>query len=622
MRLLPILILLIAGSAHAADRSLRWSRIDVTAHLDADGVLRVEEKHAIGFNGDWNGAERTFGDTLEDVLRLEHISRIDAFGRAVPLRKNKSLRRVDDYAWHESKTLRWRSRLPSDPPFRNQVITYVIAYRQSYILVPANGAHLLDHNFGLPDLEWPIDEYSLHLTLDPVWQPLGRVPQHVTRSNLRRGVNLTINAHLRHTGAGRPAAVNHGVPLLFRLALAAVLAGGAAFFAFLFIRRERGVGRFRPLVDPASIDRAWLAEHVFRFPPEVVGAAWDERTDSAEVAAVIARMVHEGKMSSRVEERGFLRRANLVLTLLRDRDTFAGYEKALVNALFIDGNTTSTEKIRAHYKTKGFDPVAKIRKPVEKKLRLIGRQGGAPKVDFTADAILAAAGFLLLAAGAFFGPLQLVGGVAGFGAILILYFIGTIGAYDYRRRVANLGAWSLEFAPAVVLLVAVPIVAADFRLSPLVLTGLVLTALGAVRGIFAVALTRDAGERLETRRRFAAAREYFARELRRPTPALDDAWFPYLLAFGLGAHIDHWFRAFGGSAAASGFGSTSSSIGTASGGTRWSGGGGAFGGAGATGSWAVAAAGMAGGISAPSSSGGGGGGGGGGSSGGGGGGGW
>ncbi|HEY8132823.1 MAG TPA: hypothetical protein VII12_13145, partial [Thermoanaerobaculia bacterium] len=320
-RVVAALLLLLASPA-LADRTLRWSRLAVTAHLDADGRLHVRESHSILFNGAWNGGERIFRKSVENILNLEGISR-----GSVPLHYNKSLAHVDDYAWHDSNTLRWRSRLPSDPPFQNQEITYVIDYTDSYILIPADDAYVLDHNFGLPDLQWPIDAYSLDLTFDPAWQP--NAPRHITRAGVPHGENVTVTEHLQHTGAP-PAAVNAGVSAPIRYAIAALLLIGTAFLALRFWRRERAIGRFKPLPDPASIDRPWLDENVFSVLPEVVGAAWDNRTSAAEVAAVIARMVHEGKMTSRVDKGGLFRRDNLVLTLNRDKNAFTGYEGALV----------------------------------------------------------------------------------------------------------------------------------------------------------------------------------------------------------------------------------------------------------------------------------------------------
>ncbi len=627
-----ILIALVVGSGasdgSAGPRTLRWARLAVAAQLDADGRLHVQERHSIVFDGDWNGGERIFRPSVENVIHLDRLSRIDESGGMVRLHENKSLTQVDDYGWSGSQTLRWRSRLPSDPPFQHREITYLLEYTDSNILIPAGGVYLLDHNFGLPDLEWPIDVYAVDLSLDPVWQPLDSVPAHIARANAARGENVTVTARLRHAGTTLPAAVNFGAPAWLRAALLALLLGGSGFYGRQFWRREKAIGRFVPLSDPASIDRRWLDEHVFAFPPEVVGAAWDDRTAGAEVAAVIARLAQEGKLRSRVEKHD-----ELVLTLLRPRESFEGYEAALVKSLFIDGDTTSTSKIKAFYKKTGFDPVSKIRGPLE---RLIGKTAGvnsAPTVDRTWTAILAVAGVALLVLGGLTGALNILGGLVAGCLILALYLAGLFGAIDYRRRLSNLGALSVEFVPAILLILAVPAILlvrmTGFRFHALMLGGLVVASLAAVRSILNLAKSRDAGDRLELRRRLTAAREYFARELRRPTPALDDAWFPYVLAFGLGPDADRWFHSFGGDGAGASSSATTftSSPGPRSGsgpssGSGWTGfGGGASGGAGASGAWAVAATTLASGVASPSSSGSGGGGGGG-SSGGGGGGGW
>ena len=629
--LVTLFVFFAASYASADSRTLRWDRLTVTAHLDADGRLHVQERHSIVFNGDWNGGERTFRKSLENVLHLDRISRIDVSGRVIPLHEDKSLTRVDDYAWADSNTLRWRSRLPSDPPFQNREITYLLEYTDANILIPTDGSYLLDRNFGLPDLQWPIDVYSLDLSLDPVWQPPDSVPKHIARLNAPHGENVTVSAHLRHAGAALPAAVNLGAPAPLRYALLALLLAGSAFFGWQFWRRERALGRFEPLPDPASIDRRWLDEHVFKFLPEVVGAAWDDRTGAAEVAAVTARLVHEGKLSSRIEKRGLFKKDELFLTLVQRKDSLAGYEAALVKSLFVDGDTTSTEKIKAHYKRKGFDPVSKIREPLQRKVRQMAGQNGAPKVGWKLTLIFAVAGVILLVLGGFAGPLNIVGALVTTCIVVALYVAGLFGAIDYRRRLSNLGLFAVEFIPAVLLILAAPAIllirVVGFRFNTFTLSGLVLVSLAIIRSIFNLAKSRDAGDRLENRRRLTAARDYFARELRRPNPALDDAWFPYLLAFGLGANVDRWFRSFGGksgvaSSSRSTFASSSkSTLGScSSSGSGWTGGGGAFGGAGASGTWAVAAAGLAAGVASPSS--GGSGGGGGGSSGGGGGGGW
>ena len=618
MKALVAALLLAATAAYAGDKNLRWKRLDVTAYLDADGRMHVQERQSIVFNGDWNGGERTFRSSLENEIRLNEIARIES-GKSIPLHSDQKLRAVDTYTWANNNTLRWRSRLPSDPPFDNREITYVLDYVDSYILDPRGGSYVLDHNFGLPDLQWPIDEYSLVFSMDPVWQP--SAPQHIVRTNLPRGQNETITATLRYAGAGAPRAVNMGTPAALRSLMLAGLIAALALFAMLFIRDQRAIGRFAPLLDPASIDRRWLEENVLKFPPEAVGAGWDNRTGSAEVAAVIARMVQEGKLASRVENK------ELILTLKRDRQTFSDYEQALVNSLFIDGDTTSTDKIKKHYAKIGFDPVAKIRKSVERQARAFGKQGNAPKADWKPTMLVAATGIIFLIVAGFLLPINILGSAVTAGAVFFFYIFGVFGALDYRRRVTNLRFASLAFVLPMALLTIVVLLTlvVPFHFGVVMYAGAVLIAVAAIRSLFNIARSRDAGDRLENRRRLAAAREYFVRELQRPNPSLDDAWFPYVLAFGLGANVDRWFRSFGGRTTNSQWGTAShggASSGSSSSSTSsWTGGGGSFGGAGASGTWAVAAAGIASGVASPSS-GGSGGGGGGGSSGGGGGGGW
>jgi uncharacterized membrane protein YgcG len=606
--LVTLFVVFGAPEAAAQPKTLRWTRLAVAAHLDSNGRLHVEERQSIVFNGDWNGAERDFPVSLDHEFNLDRISRIDESGAVVPLRKSDSLSDVDEFALFGS-LLRWRSRLPSDPPFRNREITYVLAYKYGRILIPGDGSYLLDHNFGLPNLQWPIDQFALDLSLDPVWQAVDPVPSHVTRSHVQ-GQNVTVTARLRYTGATLPSAVNHGAPPWIRYALLALLLAGTAGLGRQFWRRERALGRFAPLTDPASIDRPWLEEHVFSFPAEVVGAAWDDRTGTAEVAALIARLVHEKKLGSRVEK------DELVLTLLRPKDSFKGYEGALVKSLFIAGDTTSTSQIKKHYKSRGFDPVEKIRKPIEILIGQTAGSKGAPKIERKWTAIGGVAGVILLAGGGFDGALNLGWAFRESAVVVLFYLAGLGGAINYRRQLSSLDLRALQFLPAVLLILMVPaarlLQANGVRLNSLVLAGLCLLSLALIRSLFNLAKSRDAGERLEHRRRLAAGRNYFIRELRQSNPALDDAWFPYVLAFGLAKDADRWFRSFGGTDTSSPSSRTTfdSSRGDSwsSGGSRassggWSGfGGGASGGAGASGAWAVAATSMASGVSSPSSS--------------------
>jgi hypothetical protein len=121
---------LLAAATVEAQRQLSWDTLDVAARLDEAGVLDVIEQQTMVFTGEWNGGERTFN--LRPRPRLEFVSmeRLDAAsGQRVALNEDRNLDDVDEYAFTDSRTLRWRSRLPSDRPFSNTRITYAVHYR-------------------------------------------------------------------------------------------------------------------------------------------------------------------------------------------------------------------------------------------------------------------------------------------------------------------------------------------------------------------------------------------------------------------------------------------------------------------------------------------------------------
>src|SRR6185503_3267475 len=148
--------------------------------------------------------------------------------------------------------------------------------------------------------------------------------------------------------------------------------------------------------------------------------------------------------------------------------------------------------------------------------------------------------------------------------------------------------------------------------SDLAAAGVGFLALVLFAGVMAAARSRQSRRGLELRRRMVAARRYFMEQLRQPQPALDDAWFPYLLAFGLDDQVQKWFRAHpaaqrpvGSEPHDSSYSSTSSTSSSTSrsSGPTWTGGGGSFGGAGASSTWVAALGGVTAGVDAPASSG-------------------
>ena len=623
-----ICCLLAFGAARAAaGRELHWREIAVEARLAADGSLHVTELQQMVFTGDWNGGERRFDLRPGQTVELVRMSRFDPATRDWRQLAQGGLDAVDRWDWHDRRTLRWRSRLPSDPPFDGTEIVYRLETVYRRILQPAGeGRYRLKHDFAFTEREGPIERFSVALAFDPAWEPVGRAPATVETGVLPPGVGFVVERELVWRGEGVPAAATVlRLPRTLRLgAVALVLLAALERLAWL-LRRDRALGRFEPGPDPASIDRAWLEANLLSTPPEVVGAAWDRSIGSAEVAALLARLVQEGKLSSEVERRSFLvfETQNLRLRLLVPRESLTAEERGVIDGLFPSGDTTDTASLRAHYRGRNFNPAEKLRKPLEARMHALAGFATAPaKPSRWPTAIAFVVGVAALAAG------FATSSSAGYGALFCFLMIflclgGWIAAGVGQGRVGK--PWgSLVF----VLLVTAVISAFVFVLSGqpdvpwATLLGMALLGVAAVRTFLHLLATRESAESMRRRRELAAARERFREELRRPSPQLDDRWFPWVVAFGLAPDADRWFRSHGRSATAGGGGFSgggSSSGGSTGGG--WTGGGGSFGGAGASASFAAAVGSMASGVSS-GSSGGGGGGGGGGSSGGGGGGGW
>ncbi len=638
-----LVLLLAAGSVAfpVSARTLHWKALDVEASIDRDGVLHVLERHHMVFTGAWNGGERAFNLRSGQKLELVGLSRVDpASGRERALERG-GLDVVDNYSWYDRETLRWRSRLPIDPEFDNTEIIYTIDYSLSGVLVGGGGIYRLDHDFAFPERDGLIERFRLDLELDPSWEAPAGFPARLAREALFPGTSVVVTAELTYRGGGSPSAAVTLLSDSWRLAGLGLGLFVAMACVWGFVAHERKQGRFLPPDAPETLDRAWLEDNVFSLRPEEAGALWDGSVGPAEVSALIARWVHEGRVKSAVRETGgFWNRKILELELIAKRDSFEGYERRLIDKLFFDGQkTTDTDAIRKRYSSTGFAPASILRAPLERRLRELpglGRSIGAP--DRTPGCLMLI-GFAGLLGLEFWWNRE---SALALGALLILAGLLPTGiayalAYRYRRKGAQLapaGFW-MAVPLALLFLVLVAIVLPPGRSAAA--TGMLLGGFGlaavalffvtVTKGVLDYARTRESQARVAKRKQLWRARRLLAEELGRELPQLDDAWLPYLLAFGLDKKVDRWFRSFGSAGARTAAVQRSASSGSGSGsrGGSWTGGGGAFGGAGATAAWTAAAGGIAAGVSRPSSgggSGGGGGGGGGGSSGGGGGGGW
>lgn len=636
------LALAIAFSATASfsqDRSLYWSALDVDARLEADGDLHVVEKQTMVFDGEWNGGERSFNLRDQQGVQLASLVEIDAAtGAEIPFSRG-DLQYTQTYDWSNASTLRWRAKASSDPPFENATKIYVLTYTMTNVLARREDRYRLSHDFAFAGRAGVIEKFTLDFELDPVWQSGDSFESHVELTDLQPGRSFVLNLPLSYSGTGKPRArnltkavdtpkvsqtvrrVSRGAPSPIRVGLGVVLILALLVMFGRFYLDERLSGRFAPLPDQSAVDRAWMEKEIFSRKAEIVGAAWDEKIGGEEVAALLARLAVEGKISSHVEEKKglFVQRSVLHLKKLEEFEGLPSHEKKLLDLLFAGAKETSTDRIRKIYKDRGFNPVGVISPALENSFPWSKRPFPIDKREsriIGVSILVYVVGIIIAAVLASYeDTVTLIGtGIMVLMILPVLFYL----AHTSRRNLQWAHAGLLKFLVPFALIAWVILSGQFFVASSAHLVTLLLFA-GLVIALFRLTLklasTTGEEKRLDVRKKLLAGRRYFVNELKKEQPDLEDAWFPYILAFGLGDHADRWFKAFGGAAAAATTMSTrsfdsSSSLATAGSsgssfsiGGRWSGGGSSFGGAGASGSWTVAAAGMASGVSSPSSGG-------------------
>jgi Predicted membrane protein (DUF2207) N-terminal domain len=625
MRVLRLAAFLLCFPATAfAQRELHWDALEVTAHLDANGHLQVAETQTMVFTGDWNGGERTFNIRPRQKLILRGIYR-DTGGGWLPLTQHTNLDNVDEYAWTDSKTVRWRSRRRSDPLFNHTTLRYELRYELSGILQKDGDSYLLDHDFAFPDRAGIISRFELRLTFDPVWQqgdPIGVY----TANNLPPHQGFVLRLPLHYLGAAQPSVLDLSRPPEIRLAALTIFGAAMLIIAWFFLG-EQAKGRFDPIERDDRIDESWLRENILKHPAEIIGAAWDNRIGQPEVVAMLARMTSEGKLESQASGEG--RHASMTLRLRVDRSSLTGYERKLIDALFFDGGTTtSTDEVKEHYKKTGFNPVNVIKKDLESSVHALFPLVDPPRKFRIETMVVFAFGLGTLVGawsrGYVIGPVAYLVGLAS----LVLAGLSTLPGNVFRSRVD----WGRR--SAVLCLIPSALVTAAVlyflwfeagigvvEIPSVLLMSIVALAIGVTNTSVNSLKSREDRLGMALRKKLAAARAFFVAQLRQSRPALRDDWYPWILAFGLNKQMSDWSARSEFAPAHDGSFSTSSTS-SASSSNTWTGfAGGHSGGGGGGATWAAAAGGLAAGVASPSS-GGGGGGGGGGSSGGGGGGGW
>src|SRR5688572_29512370 len=205
--LLVLLLAAAAGVPRLADaKSLHWPSLEVALRIDEEGLVHITERHTMLFDGDWNGGERRFQTRSWQELHLDSISElIPASAERVELQEG-DLDAVNEYRL-EGNNLRWRSRLPTDPSFRNEIKSYEIVYTISGSLIAEDEpkAYRLNHDLAFPDRDGAIEKFAATIELAPAWDATD-LPRTVERENLAPGQSVFLTASLLYVGAGTPSA--------------------------------------------------------------------------------------------------------------------------------------------------------------------------------------------------------------------------------------------------------------------------------------------------------------------------------------------------------------------------------------------------------------------------------
>jgi uncharacterized membrane protein YgcG len=625
-RSLFVLLTLLA-SIPAVARDLHWSKVEVDARLDRDGVLHVVEKQSIVFTGDWNGGERWFSNV--GVLRFEGIDFWEEkSSRWISMPRGR-LDLTHHYDWGEGH-LRWRSRQPDDPEFRGTERSYALKYSLSNILSESGGKFRLDHDFGIPDRAGEIREFALKLDFDPSWRVSEGAP--VRRQAVRPGESVRVQLNLEHSEGGvgvgtreallraRQAAYSRAPDWLLLL-LALVGVSALIFFERDFLRHEMATGRFDAGAKE-EVNEEWLRKNIFTIRPEHVAVLWDEVIGPAEVAAILSRLCVEKKL--KVEDLGldlgvFGDRHLFRLTRLVPLERFSGVERTLLDGLLFEGRqSVTTAELRENYANSGFNPVFEIADPLGlevERLPGMGQEELAPVSFMRTFGLIVVSTLLAFVAMISTGvlPTEFMAAVAL--CVMMMAASAAFAVTWIRPMIA--GALTIRFFTAG--FAFVPLMAAiipwlvyelEAPRSEWFVSSVALLGVACASSVYNLAKSRNVLSRMKKRHQLMHAREFFASELQRDQPALHDDWAPYLVALDLSPGMEAWSKRHGGSSLSVVRSSSSSSSSSPDSGA-WTGGGGAFGGAGATTSWAAIATTVSSSSSGPSggSSGGGGGGG-------------
>ncbi len=551
-RLVTLVLLVFAGTALADE--LRWRSLDVQARIDDDGTLHASERHTMIFDGEWNGGQRTIPlrvDPPPQSLTFDRVARVVSEKETIDLtRVDDAPDRIDEYGvYNNGTTIRWRARLPDDPPFRGKRITYIIDYTLTNVLTRRGAPLRLDHDFAPADRPGPIEHFSLIVELP---ESLNQPPIKIARDDIPPGEGVLVRGvYWLPKEADAPAALQPAAdappapappqkePSRTKTPVTAFTAQVIAFallvlallFVFRFFFGERAAGRF---VRVPPDQREWVDEVLSKLDAEVVGVAWDGVVGQDEVAAILARMTAEGKIASSAGK------GDMTLKLAVPFDTLRGYEADLVQALFLGKTETTTRAVRDYYAASGFDPARVIEPNVKSALLGLPQWEDQRRGEWAVFWVLAALTCVLAIAGG--GRSEVDAGMVSMAGVLAILAGGftlllTIGAKRAVTTVRGRFCFGLLVPFCSVALAAFGIVQGPaipiHHLTAMMFASAALTVVVLAVERMKIDQTR---QKVELRKKLAVAREWLKAEVSTAGTPIPDLWIPYLYALRLANH--------------------------------------------------------------------------------------
>lgn len=549
--LLPLILLLFAATALADE--LRWRSLDVEARIDDDGTLHASERHTMIFDGEWNGGQRTIPlrvDPPAQRLTFDRVARVVSKKKTIDLtRVSDAPDQVDEYGvYNDGTTIRWRARLADDPPFRGKRLTYIIDYTLTNTLVRRGAPLRLDHDFAPTDRPGPIEHFSLIVELP---KSLNQPPIKIARDDIPPGEGVLVReTYWLPKGASVPAALLPAAAappapapapqkkelLPSKTPIAPFTADVIAFtmivlallFVFRFLFGEAAAGRF---VRVPRDQRDWIEEFLSKLDAEVVGVAWDGVVGQDEVAAILARMTAEGKITSSTDK------GDMILKLQVPFETLRGYEADLIQAIFLGKNEATTRAVREHYAASGFDPARVVEHNLKSALLGLPQWEDQERGEWVVFWILAALTFVLAIAGGSRSGVD--GGMALVFSFLALTAGGFTLLFTIGAKRALTAVWFRFFLGFAVPFFSIVFAAIGIVHGPEIrihhLTAMMLASAALTIVVLAVERMKidQTREKVELRKNLAAAREWLKAQVSTAGAPIPDLWIPYLYALRL-----------------------------------------------------------------------------------------